>query len=157
MAASLIVGVAVGYLMQPGSGASVEPTKAAGSMNPIAREPVDETLRIALGRPPNSIEISRAGDLVGLRIDLEDDAEVEVDVEVSDGFLLVTAIDVEDPTGVVVLSEGGKTILRARGPASQVLEITATAGAVPVHFVVRENGVAVADDWLSGDPGVDRS
>jgi len=157
LAASLLVGVAVGYLMQPGSGVSVEPAKATGSMNSIAREPNSETLRIALGQPSSSVEISRTGDLVGIRIDLENDAELEVDVEVSNGFLLVTGINADDPTGFDVTSAEGRTVLRTRGPASQVFEITATAGAVPVRLVVRENGVVVADDWLTGGTRVDRS
>ena len=90
-----------------------------------------------------------------MRIHLDNSTDLEFEFEVSTGFLLMTGINADDPTGVDVTSAEGKTVLRTKGPTSQIVEITATAGSAPVHLVVRENGGVVADDWFAGERGPD--
>jgi hypothetical protein len=151
LAASLLVGVTVGYLLQPGSGMSVDASRAAGTMSAAAIEPATRKMKVDLGGPAGSVTIRRNGAVAALDIDLGSDTDLEVEMEVAQGFLLVTGIGSSATNGLEVTATNGKTIFRTRGPAAHSIEITATIEAVPVRLIVRANGLVRADDWFAGD------
>ncbi len=148
LAASLLVGVAVGYLLQPGAGVSVDRSRAVGAMTTTSPGPASRKLEIDLGERVGSMAVGRQGDSTTIRIDLATATDLEIVLEVADGMLLPTGIDTLSSAGFEVVAGASKTVVRTQGPASHELKFTATEDAVPVHLIVRSNGSVVADNWL---------
>jgi hypothetical protein len=156
MAASLLVGVTVGYLLQPGAGVAVDRSSVVGTMTAASPEPAAGDLVIDLGGQAGMVAVSRRGGETAIRVELATETDLEIDLEVADGVLLLSRIDPADDAGFEVTTAAGKTVLRTRGPAARRFEITATDEAVPVRFVIRSNGAVVAEGWLDDDPDRDR-
>jgi len=150
LAASLLVGVAVGYILQPANGVSVDASRAAGTMGATSLEHAAQRLDVDLEDPTGTIAIRRRGRLAAITVELAAGTDLEIEMEVADGYLLLTGIDRDDATGFDVSAASGKTVFRTRGPASRTLEFTATIPSSPVRLIVRADGLVVADDWLAG-------
>ncbi len=151
MAASLLVGVTVGYLLQPGADLSVDSSRAAGVMTTMPPGPASQEMAIDLGEHVGSMAVDRRGGSTAIRIDLATATDLEIVLEVATGLLLPAGIDTLSSAGFEVVAGASKTVVRTRGPASHQLKFTATEGAVPVHLIVRSNGFVVADDWLADE------
>jgi len=151
LAASLLVGVAVGYLLQPSAGVSVDRSSVVGAMTTTSTEPASREMEIDLGERAGTMAVGRIGGSTTIRIDLATPTDLEIVLEVTDGFLLPTGIDTLDSAGFEVVAEDSKTVVRTHGPAAHELEFTVTEDAAPVHLIVRSNGSVVADDWLTDD------
>lgn len=153
LAASLLVGVAVGYLLQPGAGVSVDRSRAAGAMTSTSPGPASRTMEIDLGGRAGTMAVGRHGSSTAIRIDLATASDLEIVLEVADGILLPTGIDTIDSAGFEVTAEASRTVIRTHGPALHELEFTAAGDTAPVHLIVYLNGSVVADDWLDPDQG----
>jgi hypothetical protein len=156
LAASLLVGVAVGYLLQPGTGGSVDRSSVVGSMTATSADTASREMEITLGERAGTLAVGRNDGDTSIRIDLATTTDLEIVLEVADGFLLPTGIDTTASAGFEVEAEGSRTVIRTRGPAVHELVITATAAVSPVHLIVRSGGAVVADDWLAGDENGNR-
>lgn len=148
LAASLLVGVAVGYLLQPGAGLSVDRSRAAGAMTSTAPGFATHTLEIDLGERAGTMVVRPLADGAAISIELVSATDLEIVLEVADGMLLPTGIDTVDSAGFGITAGVGRTVIRTRGPAIHELKFTTTETTESVHLVVRSNGAVVADDWL---------
>lgn len=148
LAASLLVGVAVGYLLQPGAGLSVDRSRAAGAMTSTSPGFATRTVEIDLGDRAGTMVVSPSTGGAAISIELVAATDLEIVLEVADGMLLPTGIDTVDSAGFEVTAGVGRTVIRTRGPAIHELKFTTTETTEPVHFVIRSNGAVVADDWL---------
>jgi len=149
LAASLLVGFAVGYLLQPDAGLSVDRSSAAGAMTSMSPEFATRTVEIDLGDRAGTMVVGPRAGGAAISIELETATELEIILEVADGMLLPTGIDTIDSAGFEVTADAGRTVIRTHGPAVHKLEFTATGITEPLHLVVRSNGSVVADDWLN--------
>ena len=96
-----------------------------------------------------SVTASRNGSLATIEVELAAATDLEIEMEVADGFLLFTGIDSIDTAGLEVTASTGKTFFRAHGPATHTLEITATMNSAPIRLIIRANGALVTDKWLA--------
>jgi hypothetical protein len=85
LAASLVVGVAIGYLLNTGVTVPIETAQVSGSMTAPAAQPPAPPAVLDLGRSIGSIEIRRAGEIVTLDLDLLDGQNVELILEAQGG------------------------------------------------------------------------
>jgi len=154
LAASLLVGVAVGYLLQPGAGISVARSRAAGAMTSTSPKFAARKVEIDLGEGSGTIVVGPRAGGAAISIELVSATDLEIVLEAAGGMLLPTGIDTINSAGFEVTAAAGSTVIRTHGPAVHELEFTATGITEPVHLVVRSNGSVVADDWLnSGGDG----
>lgn len=150
MAASLLVGVAVGFLLQPGAGSSIDVSNAAGAMSTTSAKDSVETWGVALGGRSGSVTVRRAGGSATIEIELTTETDLEIDLEIAGGMVLLTGVDPVAATGIEATSAPGRTVVRARGPATHRLEFISTVEKAPVHLVIRTDGTVVADELLAG-------
>jgi len=149
LAASLLVGVAVGYLLQPGAGLSVDRSRAAGAMTSTSPEFAARKVEIDLGDRAGTIVVGPHAGGAAISIELATATELEIVLEAAGGMLLPTGIDTIDSAGFEVSAIAGRIVIRTHGPAAHELEFAATGITEPVHLVIRSNGAVVADDWLN--------
>lgn len=150
MAASLLVGVAVGFILQPGAGSSIDVSNAAGAMSTTAVKSSVEKWGVALGEQSGSVSISRDGGSATIDIELVAETDLEIDLETADGLVLLTGVDPTVTAGIEATTAPGRTVVRARGPATHRLEFLSTIDEAPVHLVIRADGTVVAEKWLTG-------
>jgi hypothetical protein len=148
MAASLVIGVTVGYLLQPGAGVSVEDSRAAGTMIATATDRPEVSTHIDLGGRAGSLAITRTGTEAAISIDLASALELEVDLEAEGGGLLVTTVGTAASGDYEMEAAAGHARFRTRGPCAHTLEMTTASVDTPVHLVVSTNGDVIADQWL---------
>ena len=108
LAASLVVGVAIGYLLHSGPAAPIETAHVSGSMTVPAAQPPAPPAVLDLGRSIGSIEIRRAGEIVTLDLDLESDRDLELVLETPDGDR--TTLDVKGPGKRQLTVENGQEL-----------------------------------------------
>jgi hypothetical protein len=148
LAACLLVGIAVGYLLRPGAGVSVDQSRAAGAMISTAPEAANHALEIDLGERAGTMLVGPLAGGAAISVELVSATDLEIVLEVADGMLLLTGIDTVVSAGFEVTAVAGRTVIRTHGPAVHELKFTTTEITEPVHLVVRSNGAVVADNWL---------
>ena len=121
LAASLVIGVAIGYLLNTGPAAPIETTHVSGSMTAPAAQPTAPPAVLDLGQSIGSIEIRRAGEIVTLDLDLAGDRDLELVLETPDG---------------------DRTTLDVKGPGARLLTVES---AQKLRLEVRTNGSVLAE------------
>jgi len=154
IAAGLLVGVTVGYLLHPGEGLSVDGSRAAGTMSVPAGDRPSSTATIDLGGTAGSLEIARTGAEAEISVDLVGDHDLGVDLEAADGDLLVTSVGTAESGQFEIAATGEHARFRTRGPSTHTLRMAMSSMATPLHLVVSLNGAVVADQWI-GEAGSD--
>lgn len=152
IAAGLLVGVTVGYLLHPGDGLSVDGSRAAGTMTVPAADRPSSTATIDLGSAAGSLEITRTGTEAEISVELVADLDLGVDLEAADRDLLVTSIGTSGSNDFEIAATGGHALFRTRGPSTHTLQMAMSSMATPLHLVVSLNGAVVADQWI-GEAG----
>jgi hypothetical protein len=148
IAAGLLVGVTVGYLLHPGEGGSVDGSRAAGTMTVPATDQPSYTTTIDFGGTVGSLEINRTGTETEISVDLADDHDLGVDLEAADGHLLATSVDTAASDDFEIAGTGGHAVFRTRGPSALTLHMAASSMTTPLHLVVSLDGAVVADQWI---------
>lgn len=126
MAASLLIGVAVGYLLHLAGSAPVDPARASGAMSTAIATTPATMLPIDLGPDVGSMELRlRAGELL-------------IDLELATAVQLEAVVEADGPT---------ETALEARGPGRRQLAVD---GEGFRRLIVRVDGAEVAALRLDG-------
>ena len=87
LAASIMIGVAIGYLIHPGGGTAVDSSGAAGSMVPAIITAETPSFEIDLGDGVGTFTASGTGSTLVIDAILTGTHEIQVGVEAADGSL----------------------------------------------------------------------
>ena len=152
VAASLLVGVALGYLLHPRMGATIEGSRAAGTMTGPLGGSQAPSLRIALGDQAGTVVFTRTGGAAMVELDLAADIEVGVTLVASNGALALT--EIEEGASAVRVS-GGTVRFLTRGPDNHRFEVTAGSPAAALRVEVTVDGQTVARHVMEAVAGGD--
>jgi anti-sigma factor RsiW len=148
LAASLLIGVAIGYLIHPGTARFIDRSEVTGTMlTPPARMSV-VPVEIQLDGGAGTVTASRAGSDVAVDVVLADEIDLTVTVAGTFGPLSLAGITGDGTWTAEASPESRHVTVHARGPASLQLSFGSADDASPVRLQVTADGVAIAERVL---------
>jgi hypothetical protein len=148
VAASLVLGVAIGYLLQPGATGPIDESRAAGAMRATAVTTETAPVIVDLGADTGRIVANRAGSDLVIDIGLVRGLDLRLDLEAADGEIQLTGMihSVDGPSEMTL--EDGRLTVRARGPGTQRVKVGLTEEASRVWFRATADGTVVIERWI---------
>ena len=148
LAASLVVGVAIGLLVQITAGPDVDASRAVGAMHAPVGPASSEAVTIDLAGDHGALSIWREGPVLIAELGLMGDIEVELVLESDAGDLVVGGAGMAGSPASEVSLDGGRVVLRANGAGRYALTVIATEKRVPIRLRVNSGGAVLADRWI---------
>ena len=154
LAASLVIGVAIGYLMHPGTSGSIDQGGVSGSMLTPTIHPETAPVEITLDQGGNVVASRSETDLV---VDVSVSAEIEVGVTLAGtaGPLSLAGLHASNASATEVTTEQGWVVLRTHGPGTLTLAVSASAPDEQLRLQVSVNGRPVEERWIGTGPDED--
>ncbi len=147
-AASLLVGVAIGLLLDLGGGRPVDESKAAGAIYVADAREAPVGWEMVLGGGVGKLEARRSDNELSVEVRLGEEHEVVLHVDAESGALEITGVRGEGGGADEVLAHEGVVVVRATGPASTGVALSCSDRGAPVRVVVSLDGERVAERWL---------
>jgi hypothetical protein len=148
VAASLVLGVAVGYLMQPGATGPIDESQAAGAMRATTAATVGAPMIVDLGADTGRVVANRVGSDLIIDIDLVRELDLRLELDAADGEIRLTGIVDSAKSPSEVTLENGRLTVRARGPGTQRIKAVVTGEASRVWFQATANGRVAVERWI---------
>lgn len=146
VAASLVIGVAIGYLLHPGAGSSIGQSGVTGTMLTPAAELEVGPVEIHLDA--GHISASRSGVDVVIDLTLTEEIDLGVTLAGEGGPVRIASLisATESTTGAT--TEQGWVVVHSRGPGSVTLRVNASDADQPLRLQVSTDGVPVEERWI---------
>jgi len=148
LAASLLVGVAIGLLVQFAAGPGVDASRAVGTMHvPTGTAPTDP-VTIDLAGDLGALSVWREGPLLAAELGLVENIEVELVLESTSGDLFVGGAGMAESPASEISLDGGRVVLRADGAGRYALKVVAANERAPIRLRVNSGAEVLADRWI---------
>jgi anti-sigma factor RsiW len=148
VAASLLIGIAVGYLLHPGTSGSIDQSEVTGAMltppAQTARAPVEIHLEAGAG----SVTASRTGAEVVIDVLLTDEIDVTVTIAGAGGPVRLGNLSSSVGATTEVTTEHGWVVVRTSGPGTMTLSISAMDADDPLLLQVSSDGLPADERWI---------
>jgi hypothetical protein len=148
LAASLLIGVAIGFLVQFAAGPGVDASRAVGTMHVPAEPAPTDVVTIDLAGDLGALSVWREGPLLAAELGLVEDIEVELVLESSFGDLFVGGAGMAESPASEISLDGGRVVLRAVGAGRYALKVVAAEKRVPIRLRVNSGVEVLADRWI---------
>ena len=148
LAASLLIGVAIGYLLHPGAGGSIDRAGVTGSMMAPSDHPATGLVEIPLDAGAGSIVASRDGADVVISVRLNTEIAVAVALGSAGGPVRFKGLLGSNASTTEVRTDNGVIVLRAVGPGTATVSISAIDAAEPLRIDVSSGGLMVGEHWI---------
>jgi len=148
VAASLVLGVAVGYLMQPGATGPIDKSRAAGSMRATTVTAEAAPVIVDLGADNGRVVANWAGSNLVIDIDLVRELDLLLDLEAADGEIRLTGMNQAAVSPSEMTLEKGRLTVRSRGPGTQRIQAVVSGEASRIWFQVSADGTVVIERWI---------
>jgi hypothetical protein len=156
LAACVLIGVGVGYLLPTSGGDAIDESRVVGTIGANA-PPHGPPLMIDLDGELGSVIVSCGGTSTTVDLNLTTEAEVTLTLEQSGEVLEIRALDDTGGAPTTVSIAGGAVVLHTSGPGGPRLGVTTGEGPAPLRIVVTADGTVVAERWISLPEAGDRS
>ena len=155
VAAGLVIGVAVGYLLHPNAGRTIDHSIAAGTMvAPVGDQESRVDVRLEDGAG-HVIAHRDMADIV-IDIDLAKEIDVAVTVEGMGGPVRIESLSSTDAATTEVSTHYGWVVVHSTGPCAVRYTVVASATDDPVRLRVASGGLTAAEHWLGpGQEGLE--
>jgi hypothetical protein len=148
LAASLLIGVTVGYLMHPGTVRSIDQSRVTGTMITPPVQPDAVPVEIHLDAGAGTVSASRAGaDVV---IDMKLIAEVDLGVTLAGagGPVHFAGLNSTNASATEVSTEHGWVVVQTHGPGTVRLSVSAIDADDVLRLQVSANGIPMEERWI---------
>ena len=142
LAASLVIGVTVGYLLHPGAGGSIDQSGVTGSMLTQTTHPVEIHL------DAGSIYASRSGADVVIDVTLTTEIDLGLTLVGADGPVRFAGLNSNKASDTEVTTGQGWVAVRTRGPGTMTLAVSASDTDEPLRLQVSADGVPIEERWI---------
>jgi hypothetical protein len=146
VAASLVIGVAIGYLLHPGAGSSIDQSGVGGTMltptTQLEPAPIDIQLDAGL------VSASRSGADVVLDVTMTEEIDLSLTLAGEGGIIRIASLISATESTTSATTEQGWVVLRTRGPGSATLRVSASDTDEPLRLQVSADGVPVDERWI---------
>ena len=148
LAASLLIGVTVGYLMHPGTSGSIDQSEVTGTMITPSVQPGTGQVEIHLDAGGGSISASRAGADVVIDVTLIAEIDLEVTVAGDGGPVRFAGLNSTNTSATEVSTEHGWVVVQTHGPGTVRLSASAENSDDMLKLVVSVDGAPVEERWI---------
>ena len=148
LAASLLIGVTVGYLMHPGTSRSIDRSRVTGSMLTPTDQSKAAPVEIQLVAGAGTVFVSRAGaDVV---IDVMMTAEINLGVTLvgAGGPVHLAGLNSTNASATEVSTEHGWVVVQSQGPGTVRLSVSAIDADDVLRLQVSANGIPMEERWI---------
>ena len=149
IAASLLIGVSIGYLMHPVTGGSIDRSEVTGSM--LTPTSLTETapVEILLGTGTGSVVASRAGTDIVVDLTTSVPADLRVTLAGTLGPMRLAGLTTEAALAAQVSTGQGWVVVQVLGTGRLSLTSTASQADEVVRLQVSSNdGASIEEHWL---------
>lgn len=148
LAASLVIGVAVGYLMHPDTGGVIDRSAVTGSMLTPTSQPEAAPVEIHLDSGAGSISASRSGADVVVDMTLTTEIDLGVTIASAAGAVRFEGLNSTNSSATEVMTEQGWVVVRTRGPGTLTLSVSASDADELLRLQVSTDGVPADERWI---------
>jgi anti-sigma factor RsiW len=148
LAASLLIGVAIGYLLHPGTGESIDQTVVTGTMVTPPGQTETGRVEIQLDAGAGSIVASRDRADVVVQVVLATEIDVAVTLGSAAGPVRLESLLSSNASATEVTTHNGWVVVRAVGPGTATVSVNAIDAAEPLRLQVSSGGFAVEEHWI---------
>jgi hypothetical protein len=148
LAASLLIGVAIGYLLHPGVTSSIDQSVVSGTMVTPPDHAQAGRVEIQLDAGAGSIVASRdRGDIV-VDVVLAAAIDLGVTLEGVGGPVRLESLSSTNASNTNVATHHGWIVIRTAGPGELTFSAIASKKDEPIRIQVSSDGSAVEEHWI---------
>jgi len=148
LAASLLIGVTVGYLLHPETGGSIDRAGVTGSMLTPITQSEAAPVEISLEEGAVSVVASRAGADVMIQVILETEIDLGLTLAGAEGPVHFTGLGGDQSLTEVTTPEQRRVSVRTIGPGSLTLAARATDADDILRLQVSIDGIPIEERWI---------
>ena len=148
MAASLLIGVAIGYLLHPGTSGSIDQSVATGTMVTPPSQTETGRVEIQLDAGAGSIVASRDRADVVVEVVLATEIDVAVTLGSAVGPVRLESLLSSNASTSEVTTHNESVVVRTIGPGTATVSVNTIDAAEPLRLQVSLGGVAVEELWI---------
>ena len=148
LAASLLIGVSIGYLLHPNSGGSIDQSVVTGTMVTPPGQTETGRVEIQLDAGAGSIVASRDRADVVVEVVLTTEIDVAITLGSAAGPVRLESLLSSDASATEVTTQNGWVVVRTVGPGTATVSVNAIDAAEPLRLQVSSGGFAVEERWI---------
>jgi hypothetical protein len=148
LAASLLIGVTVGYLMHPETRRSINQSEVTGTMMTPPSQPETTPVEIQLVAGAGTVFASRSGADVVIDVMLTAEINLGVALTGADGPVRFAGLNSTIASATEVTTEQGWVSVRTIGPGTVRLSVRAENSDEMLKLVVSVDGAPVEERWI---------
>ena len=148
LAASLLIGVTVGYLLHPGASGSIDRSRATGAMLTPTAQPGAALVEIHLDAGTGSVSASRSGADVVINVMLTTEIDLGVTVAGAGGPVRFAGLNSTNTSATEVSTEHGWVVVQTHGPGAVTLSVSAIDADDPLRLQVSVDGFLAEERWI---------
>ena len=148
LAASLLIGVAVGYLMHPGTSRSIDQSRATGTMITPPAQPGAAPVEIQLVAGAGTVFASRAGADVVIDVMMTAEINLGVTLAGAGGPVRFAGLNSTNASATEVSTEHGRVVVQTHGPGTVRLSVSAIDADDMLRLQVSANGIPMEERWI---------
>jgi anti-sigma factor RsiW len=147
-AASLLIGVAIGYLLHPGVNSSIDRSVVSGTMVTPPDHPRAERIEIPLDADAGRIVVSRDRADVMVEMVLNTEIDVEVTLGSAAGPIRFESLFSSDASTNEATTRNGSVVVRTVGPGTASMLVSLIDAAEPLRLKVSVGGFVTEERWI---------
>jgi anti-sigma factor RsiW len=148
LAASLLIGVTVGYLMHPGTSGSIDQSRATGTMITPPAHPGAAPVEIHLDADAGNVSASRVGADVVIEVKLIAEIDLRVSVSGAGGPVRFAGLNSTITSATEVSTEHGWVVVQTHGPGTATLSVRAADADDMLKLQVSIDGIPLEERWI---------
>ena len=148
LAASLVIGVSIGYLLHPGTSGSIDRSEVTGTMITPADQPVAARVEIDLDDGAGHVVASR--DKADVVIDMTLTTEIHASVSLAGegGPVRLESLFSTNASATEVTTDHGWVVVRTTGPGAVTFSVIASNADDPLRLQVSSGGFVTDERWI---------
>lgn len=150
LASSLVIGVAIGYLLHPGASSLIDQSEVTGTMLAPSAQVVSGSVEIRLDAGAGSIVASRDRADVVVEMVLTTEIDVAVTLGSAAGPVRLESFLSSNASATEVTSHNEWVVVRTVGPGTATVSVNTIDAAEPLRLQVSSGGFAVEEHWIGG-------
>lgn len=147
VAASLLIGVAIGYMLHPNAGRTIDHSIVAGTMASPANDP-DSRVEVQLDGDAGRVIARRDMAAIVIDIELTNETDVAITLEGTGGPVRLEGLSSTNASTTEVSTQHGWVVVRALGPCTVKYSALASTTNDPVRLRVASGGQTAEEHWI---------
>ena len=148
LAASLLIGVSIGYLLHPNAGGSIDQSVVTGTMVTPPGQTETGRVEIQLDAGAGSIIASRDRADVVVDVVLTTEIDVAITLGSAAGPVRLESLLSSDASATEVTTQNGWVVMRTVGPGTATVSVNAIDAAEPLRLQVSAGGFVTEERWI---------